>query len=769
MQESSHNWSGARRWSTAWIGLVGLMLWAMPATAERPPAEAVQNLEDQIEVLEETYLMPAVLEQRYRVETRFNEAKVSYLLEDYDRATIMLASLVDTLERDEFASYDEALFLLGDSLYEVRRFRAARTYFRDLLEEADDTSAFYQPAIVRLLEIAAQTDDYTGVDELYARLDDLENVSASIHYTRGKTLFDEGRYEAARPWFQRAARDEEYAFTARYFEAVTLVAEGELDQAEQIFAELTRSTPTNAREREVLELAYLGRGRLAYEQGDYPEAVDQYLQLPRNSQHFGRALYELTWALVAEGNYQAALRNLEILMISDPEPQFVPQARAMMADMAMRLGQYDNARQWFDELLETFSPVRDELQAFIEEHDELDEFFVGLVRDELEGLRPDFLPQEVTDWVEEEELTRVSRQLVSDGAMTEEDIDEVLIAIEELEAAIDMGSSIEAFPALSEGWTQGMQLESRLVALQNQLLDWELRQVRPFLGAAEEERLQEIEAELAELQERERQAPTTQEELQDRTQRIREEFDVLSQELDQVAFEIDGLEEVLEGIAVYVRSEAQRLSQADREEVEAVRRELNRELEQLQDERRQLSRELDRTRRAFGARDESLVEFRNLRREIQELQAERAELVEASATELSGAEAQQASEVADMRRHVPSVQRRLDRYFDELDRLVEDRMDDIRVTLASEKASLEGYQEELAMWRQDTEETVAELAMLNYMEVNHAFEQLVRRSHLGLVDVDWQQLEDAREDRQRLVDEKIETQDMLREAFPDLQ
>ena len=73
------------------------------------------------------------------------------------------------------------------------------------------------------------------------------------------------------------------------------------------------------------------------------------------------------------------------------------------------------------------------------------------------------------------------------------------------------------------------------------------------------------------------------------------------------------------------------------------------------------------------------------------------------------------------------------------------------------------------MWRQDTEETVAELAMLNYMEVNHAFEQLVRRSHLGLVDVDWQQLEDAREDRQRLVDEKIETQDMLREAFPDLQ
>ena len=747
-------------------------LWtlAMPAAmAERPPADAVDNLDDQVGVLEDTYLVPAVLEQRFRVETRFNEAKVSYLLEDYDRASIMLASLIDGLEPEEFASYDEALFLLGDSLYEVRRYQAARTYFQELVDQAQPTSSFYQPAIVRLLEIAARLQDYEGVDDLYDRLDDMENVSPSIHYTRGKTLYQEGRYEAARPWFQRAARDEDYAFMARYFEAVSLVADGRMSEGQEIFEELTRSTASSERDRQVLELAYLGRGRLAYEQGDYPEAIDQYLQLPRTSQYFARALYELTWALVSEGNYQAALRNLEILLISDPEPQFVPQARAMMADMAMRLGHYEDARQWFEELLETFVPVRQELQEFIEEHQELDEFFVDLVREELEGLRPDYLPREVTDWVEEEELTRVSRQLVGDGSMTADDIDAVLESIEELEAAIDMGSSIEAFPTLAEGWAQGMQMESRLIALQDQLLDWELRQVRPFMGAAEEERLQEIESQLAVMQEREREAPTTQEELQERTQRIREQFDVLRRELDQVAFEIDGLEEVLEGIAVYMRSEAPRMSEADKQEVEDVRRELKGELEELHEDRRQLSRELDRTRRAFGARDESLVEYRQLRREIQELQEERAQLIEASATDLSGAEAREAGEVADMRRQLPAVQRRLDRYFDEIDSLVAERMDDIRVTLESERAGLMAYRQELEEWRDDTEQTVAELAMLNYLEVESDFDQLVRRSHLGLVDVDWQQLEDAREERQRLFDEKIETQELLREAFPEMQ
>lgn len=755
------------QWTAAVVLGLTMVLGSSVIHAEPPPAEEVNALAQQVRVLEETYLVPAALESRFRLETRFNEAKVAYLLEDYQRASIMFVGVIDTADPQQFTSYREAVYLLGDSLYGMRNFRAARSYFRQIVDSGE--GPFYQESIVKLLELAGEINDYSGVDELYDRLDELENVSAAIHYTRGKTLYDEGRMRSARPWFQRAATDEDYAFTAQYFEGVTMVGAGELAEAEEIFDALSRRQPQSEVDREVVELALIALGRLAYEREEFETAIDHYLQLPRTSPHFSRALYELTWALVAKGNYRSAIRNLDILLISDPDPRFVPEAKSMMADLAMRLGEYDDARAWFGEVIETFTPVRNELQEFIDEHQDLDEFFVGLVRDELRGLRPDFLPAKVTEWVDDAELVETSRRLISDGMMTQEDIDAVYDSIDELEAAIEMGSSIEAFPNLSQGWTQGIELEARLVDIQDQFIDWELRQVRPFLGSAERQRLADIEEELDVLRQQESQAPRTQEDLEQRDQMIAEQFRVLRQEIDQVAFAIDGLQETLDGVVEYVRRESDRLTQEERDYVADVRRQLNGELQALEEERRRLSSQLDQTRRAFGARDEALVRQRELRREIQQLQAQRAEFVESQSGRLAGSERARAMDVAQLRQRIPGINERLNDFFDAMDDLVEDRMNEIQVTLDAERAQLAMYQGELDQWNSETEGTVAELVMWNYVQVDREFDQLVRRSHVGLVDVDWQQLEDARQERQQLVDSKMETEEMLREAFPDVQ
>ena len=749
------------------IGALCALVWGMSAaSAEAPALDSVDNIASQLETLEETYLLPAVLESRFRSETRFNEAKVAYMMEDFDRAALLMATLVDTTDPESFPGYTEALYILGDSLYEGRNFRAAREYFRRILEQGH--GPFYQPAILRLLETAMHTDDYDDVDELYDRLDDLEDVNAAIHYLRGKTLYQEGRINAARPWFQRAGRDDEFAMRGRYFEGVAAAAEGSLGEADEIFEELTLRSVDSDDDEHVRELAQLARGRIAYEQDEYALAIDHYLRLPRTSPLFTRALYELTWAHVAKGNYQAAIRNLDILLISDPEPQFVPEAKTLMADMAMRLGEYEDARVWFHELIGTFTPVRDELMEFIDGHQDIDEFFVELVRDEMRGLQPDFLPEEVTKWLEDEASMISSRQLMTDGTMTQDDIDSVYEAIEELEAAIDMGSSIEAFPRLAEGWTQGHELHSRLIALQDQLLDWELQRVQPLMSSSEQERLAELEEELERLQAVEERTPGTQEELQERDQAIQDQFRLLNEEIERVAFEIEGLEQTLEGIGQYMRSDSHSLSEQEREEVAQVRQELRDEVRMLEEERRDLSRALSQTRRGFGARDDSLVAHRELRRDIQKLQSQRAELVDASSHHMSTQESAQWQDVAEIRRHLPRIEERLNNYFDEIDRLVDDRIEEIRATLEMERQELATYQAELDDWMHDTEQSVAEVAMYNFIEVHHDFDRLVRRSHLGLVDVDWQHLEDARTERQDLEDDKRQILEMLQEAFPDV-
>ncbi len=749
------------------LGGLAVMCAASPAAAEGPPTEAVDQLSQQVQTLEETYLVPAVLESRFQLESRFNEAKVAYLLGDYERASIMFVAIVDTEDGQRFAGEREALYLLGDSLYEMRSFRASRGYFEQVVDQGP--GPFYQASIVRMLEIAAETGDYSGVDELYDRLDDLENVSPSIHYVRGTTLFREGRARSARPWFQRAAQHERYAFTARYYEAVALVGAEEFAEAREIFDQVTRQQATSPEDQRVKELALLALGRLAYEEEDYSAAVDHYLQLPRTSPLFTRALYELTWALVAQGNYRSALRNLDILLISDPDPRFVPEAKSLMADMAMRLREYDDARNWFEELVDTFTPVREELQGFLEEHQDIDEFFVSLVREELAGLRPDFLPEMVSEWVDDSALMESARQLVIDGVGTQDDIDEIYESIEEIEAVLDMGSSIEAFPQMSEGWIQGVELEARLVDIQDQLLDWELQQVRPLMGSSEQARLAEIEEELEELRRQEASVPRTRAELKERDQEIAERFRLLRTEVDQVAFEISDLEKTLDGIAQYMRRESDRLTDEERQQVRDVRRELLQDVSALEEERHQLSRQLDQTKRAFGARDDSLVRHRELRREIQELQSQRAEMADATADQLGATDRSEVLEVSRVRRQLPAIGKRLDDYFNEMDSLVEERMADIQATLDAERAQLAQHQTDLDTWNAETEGAVAEVAMWNFIEVNREFDTLVQRGHMGLVDVDWQQLEDARHDRQTLQDDKMETQEMLREAFPDVQ
>ncbi len=757
-------WKGRGIWALV-IGAVAV-LWSAPAMAERPSLDNVDLVSEQVTRLESTYLVPAVLETRYRLESRFNDAKVAYLLGDYERASILFVSVLDAPQIRQFDSYREALYLVGDSLFQMRSFRAGREYFRELV--AEGPGPFYQSGIVRLLETAAEIRDFGEVDDLYAMLDDMEDVSPSIHYIRGKTLYDEGRFDAARPWFQRAARDETYVFRARYFEAVTLVAAGHLAEAADLFERLTRQAPVRQDDRRVRELSHIALGRLAYEDERYEEAVEHYLQVPRTSEYFDRALFELTWCLVARGSYRAALRNLDILLVSDPDPRFVPQAKALMADMAMRLREYEDARRWFGDIVHTFTPVRDELREFIEHEDDLRGFFLDLVREDMEGMGVDYVPPLVTEWIEDRALMEDSRQLVFDGQVTQADIDETYEAIEEIEAALALGSSIRAFPVLEEGWMLGIELEARLMDLQYELLDWELTQVQPLLGPADRERLAVLDARLEELWEKESATPRTRDELLERDREIEQRFRSLRSEVDRTAFEIAGLEELLDGIAVYMRQESVRLSESERVQVEEIRRELREEVRALEGERRELSRELERTQRAFGARDESLVRQRELRDEIQALQEQRAEVVDAQMANLQAQGASEALAVAEARRRLPGMKRRLDRYFDSIDEIVEERVVDIRGILDSEKVLLARYQTELDEWTGRTETTVASIALWNFLHVEGEFDRLVRRGHVGLVDVDWQRLEDARRDREDLIDLKLTEEEMIREAFPDV-
>jgi len=385
--------------------------------------EDARGFEQRVERLETQFLKPALLESRYKLETRFNDARVAFMLEDYDRASLLFVDVIRDPRIEEFASHREALYMLAESLYKRRNLLSAKRYYRKLVEKGP--GEHYEDAVVRLLEVAAKSGDYENVDNLYQRLTQQREMSPAIEYMRGKTLYQNGEPQKAISFFNQAMEDPNYEYRSRYFKAICLVDSGDLSKAREIYRSLVQDVGSNdASERRILHLSYLALGRVAYEVGDYEQAIDHYQRLPRSSEYFDRALYELTWVLVSRKNYKQASRNADIfLYLSNPDPTFIPEIKLLKADLLLRLDRYDEATVAYNNVVEDFKPVRKNLNTFLNKRSNLRAFFQDLVDRELAGEDPDYLPETVQQWIEQSAQMDEVKKTVEDVAQLQRDIE----------------------------------------------------------------------------------------------------------------------------------------------------------------------------------------------------------------------------------------------------------------------------------------------------------------------------------------------------------
>lgn len=717
--------------------------------------------------IEQRYLTPALLESQFRLETRFNDARVAYFLQDYVRASIMFVGVIEYPAVRQFDSYRDSLYMLGDSLYQMRNNKAARSFFRQLVDLGP--GQYYQEAVVRLLEIASATNDFDGVEALYSRLDTMQNVNPMLSYMRGKTLYRQKKYAEAREWFQRASQSSEYAFVARYYEGIAFSAQRLFAPAREVFLSIIQSVPRTPTDSNVVDMAYLALGRLAYEEGDYDSAVEYYIQLPRTSPSFERSLHELTWALISRGSNRAALRNVDILLLSNPHPTFVPEAKLLMGDLALRLGEHEQARSVYQDVINTFLPVHQDLTAFIADHDDLDTFFVDLVRRDLEGGQAQYLPPLVTDWAAESKSMTSAKELVQSNLMTQEDIDEALAAIGEIEALLGSGSAVEAFPQITEGISLGIETENQIIELYESLLVYERTYLESMMTAEERSRFDQLEQQLNQLKSQYATLPKNREELRARQAKVGDKFSKMRRELDSVAYEIDTLRVNLHGIETYIRSNPlESMPAEDRRKFDEMRVEMHETIKQLDKQRANLQRELDISRRDVSVGDQVASRERVLRGQYLQMLQQQSEFLAAlhgrAPADLRG----NLQRIAQARARLPGAAARLQQFFVSMDEIVTERVREVQKDLDLEYAVLMGYQQELDLIKANSEETAAALALLNYQAVGRQFEEIILRGHVGLIDVSWRKKESVTTEINQLFENRASELQLLRDAFQDV-
>lgn len=717
--------------------------------------------------IEQRYLTPALLDKQFRLETRFNDARVAYFLKDYVRASIMFVAVVENPAVRQFDSYRESLYMLGDSLYRLRNTKAARSFFRQLVELGP--GPYYQESVVRLLEIASSTNDFEGVEELYSRLDSLQSVNPLISYMRGKALYRQKNYGDAREWFQRAATDPTHAFVARYYEGVAFAAQKMIAPAREVFLSITKSAPKTPEDSNIVDLAYLALGRLAYEEGNFDAAVDYYLQLPRTSPSFDRALHELTWALISRGSDRAALRNVDILLLSNPKPTFVPEAKLLMGDLALRLGEHEQARAAYQGVIDTFLPVHRELTGFIANHDNLDTFFVDLVRRDLEGVQTDYLPPMVADWAAENKSMVSAKVLVQDNLMTQEEIDEAVSAIGEIEALLGSGSAVEAFPHITEGIAVGIETENQIIEVNERLLAFERKHLESTMNADERARFEQLNQQFEQLKAQYASLPKNRAELRARQSKVGEKFSAMRRELDRVAYDIDTLRVNLHGIETYMRENPlDKMSSEDRRTFDEMRTEMHETILALDKQRAGLQRELDISRRDVGVGDQVATRESELRAKYQQMLQQQSKFLDDLHARAPAEQRANLQRSAQARARLPIAATRLQNFFASMNEIVAERVVEVQKDLDMEYDVLMGYQQELDLLKGNSEETAAALALLNYQAVGLQFEEIILRGNVGLIDVGWKKKETVTTEINQLFENRASELQLLRDAFKDV-
>lgn len=701
--------------------------------------------------LERDYLKAARFEQRHALTARLNDGELLYNRGDYPRAAIILLDVVENPEARNQPLYREALWLLGDSLFRMRNANGAGAAFEELARvgDADQRSR----AIGRLVELALVTGDEERAIRALALARSVLNTAAdpTLLYAVGKYEFRRGDARVAVGLFDQVPLAHAYGWRARYFAAAAALKAGQGDDAYTRFRRLlddaTRGpaaaeAPAEAfadEDRQVLDLTRLAVARMLYERGDLDTAMSTYAELPRTSKVFDQGLFESVWIEVKRGDYERALRKLEIQLIAQPDVVTGHEARLLQGKLLLMQGRYDDANQAFEALLHEFGPVQDEMRGTVITHgDRLDRHLNEVVGRDIDDFDPNsFLPAKAARFAGRDPQTERALNLVGDLGLQRRDVEEARVMADEVETALEAGSRIKIFPRLHEGWLRAFEFQGRGVAARARLND------RAATGVRGNAAYDQLRAEREVWAARFREVPRSVVALRDRGSKALDEM----QRIDKVAYRLEldvrSIEAQLTAIDRYladtlqvseqVLSELPARRQSDKERVEALA---------LREELKRLMRDISQERIRIGGADAAYREDERIRREL--LLALKAE-----ADWLRG---HGASPDPAMLARLDEADAQIGAFFAEAAKLVDERVAVLRRALEAERRNITEYDNELSSFRDETESIGGTIAARTFLTVLDRIGAVVLEADVGLIDVAWKQKQDKSDDIGRILD-----------------
>ncbi|MCA9717396.1 MAG: tetratricopeptide repeat protein [Myxococcales bacterium] len=311
-----------------------------------------------------------------------------------ERAAIVFFDLSSNFASS--AAGPEALVSLGEALAQLGMRRwAVECFVANLVDKRPAAKRFNQQSIARLLDLSAprrelgfaERPGLSAMPETRGRLRSLglpttqaplpgalsqdsatrlvgwvklypgDARTPELRYAYGRYLFLTGAYQEAIEELDalspisvplsRGGPGAKWRVRAAYIAAASSVALGLYDEAIERFKSITKAQPSSPRDREIVELAWLGRARVHFDLGDYDLALASYRAIPRSSPLFPEAVYETVWTLMREGHFEQADNAIALLLSFDPQNPAAPELKQLRGKIRIRQRDWQAAEEEF--------------------------------------------------------------------------------------------------------------------------------------------------------------------------------------------------------------------------------------------------------------------------------------------------------------------------------------------------------------------------------------------------------------------------------------
>jgi tetratricopeptide (TPR) repeat protein len=736
-------------------------------------AVQVKNASDSLQVVETQYADRTEPSADELATRRYSDGEIQYLLGDWRACSVLFYDLVSDKAFEQSPHRPDALFYLGDALYQQGNFIGARLYLRQLLTQG---GAHTRQALQRYLEIASKLNDFEGIDDYIAKArGENGTLPEDIRYVYAKWMFHRAdlapaeRLSRTREAFAPLAGDPNspYRLQAQYFLAVAEVQQGHLAEAVQQLGEVAKSPSTNERDVKVKEMANLSLGRLLYELGKYDEAIDRYQEIPQGSDSFPDSLYEIAWAKEKKGDFDGAKNAVELLSLVAPDSTLKPESDILYAHLFLKLRKYQEAKDTYHDVRASFAPVRDQMDTLLSVNTDPIAYFDNLLARNDKNLDVNtLLPPVAVKWANTQREVADATRMVGDlaaGRQGLSDSKDIVNSI--LKALGDQG--LRAFPALQEGYARADAVESALAQSQATLTGVEAQLVASVQTPDERKELDGLRATTLALQRKFASLPKSEKELEQRKERIQSRVDDIDRKAFQLDYEMQSMQAMVTAILKWVddtRGERHNTPEDERAFTERVRREsegllsLNHELSQLRSDLRQ---ERAQATSSLGGDD-------TVRGQLLNALAREHELISHTEARLP-ANAQAVIERAHQQRaEVEALAARIDVAKSKIQAQVAARRDEIRQKLAQEEALLDTYGGESTQVSTDARQLVGKIAFESFRRVRQQFYELVLKADVGMIDVAFNKKQDQTSQIQKVSQEKDHELRALDAEFKDV-